>query len=184
VYHDSVDEITYSVTVDRGDLGAEDVTAAYNKICSGLTNALTLLGLRADFNSGDPKNCPNIAVNGKKISGSSQSFNGGVVLQHGTLLLSADLEKMFTYLRVPWAKTCMEIVNVAERKITSLKKELGKETSIEEAYGALVKGFQTALEMELSEGVLISEEKEMIVELGKKFADKDWTFLSTYAERL
>jgi lipoate-protein ligase A len=178
VYHDSKDEITYSVVMGREDLDAEDVTAAYNKICNGLTNALDLLGVKADFNPGDPKNCPNIAVNGRKISGSSQSFKGGVVLQHGTLLLSVDLEKMFTCLRVPWAKTCMEIVNVAERKITSLKKELGAEIGIEQAYAALVKGFQNALEMDLSECVLTAEEKETVETLrAEKFANRDWTFL-------
>jgi lipoate-protein ligase A len=184
VYHDTQDEITYSVIVGRADLGAEDVKAAYNKICNGLTNALDLLGVKADFNPGDPKNCPNIAVNGRKISGSAQSFKGGVVLQHGTLLLSVDLEKMFTYLRVPWAKTCMEIVNVAERKITSLKKELGTEIGIEHAYATLVKGFQNALEMDLSESVLTTEEKETVEKLRtEKFANKDWTFLGAWTGR-
>jgi lipoate-protein ligase A len=185
VYHDSQDEITYSLIVGREDLGAEDVTAAYNKICNGLTNALGLLGVRADFNPGDPKNCPNISVNGRKISGSAQSFKGGVVLQHGTLLLSVDLEKMFTYLRVPWAKTCMEIVNVAERKITSLKKELGAEISVEQTYAALVKGFQNALELNLSEDALMPEELETVERLrSEKFASTDWTFLGMYIDRV
>jgi lipoate-protein ligase A len=185
VYHDAQDEITYSVIVGREDLGAEDVKAAYNKICNGLTNALDLLGVKADFNPGDPKNCPNITVNGRKISGSAQSFKGSVVLQHGTLLLSVDLEKMFTYLRVPWAKTCMEIVNVAERKITSLKKEMGAEIGIEHAYAALVKGFQNALEMDLSESVLTTEEKETVEKLRtEKFANKDWTFLGAWTGRV
>ena len=40
VYHDSQGEITYSVVVKREDLGASDVTVAYNKICSGLTKRL------------------------------------------------------------------------------------------------------------------------------------------------
>lgn len=183
VYHDSQDEITYSIIVGRADLRVEDVTAAYNKICNGLTNALGLLGVRADFNPGDPKNCPNISVNGRKISGSAQSFKGDVVLQHGTLLLSVDLEKMFTYLRVPWAKTCMEIVNVAERKITSLKKELGAEISVEQAYAALVKGFESALEMNLSENTLTPEESETVERLHReKFANRDWTLLGTWSD--
>jgi lipoate-protein ligase A len=124
-------------------------------------------------------------VNGRKISGSAQSFKGGVVLQHGTLLLSVDLEKMFTYLRVPWAKTCMEIVNVAERKITSLKKELGAEISVEQTYAALVKGFQNALELNLSEDALMPEELETVERLrSEKFASTDWTFLGMYIDRV
>jgi len=178
VYHDSQDEITYSVVVSRDDLGAVDVTEAYKKICGGLINALRLLGVKADFSPGDTRNCPNVAVNGRKISGSSQSFKGGTVLQHGTLLLEADLEKMFTFLRVPWAKTCMEIVNVAERKITSVNKELGAKTSVEQAYVALVKGFREALNMKLSEGALTKEELETAEKLRKeKFLNQDWTSL-------
>jgi lipoate-protein ligase A len=185
VYHDSQDEITYSMIVGREDLGAEDVTAAYDKICDGLTNALALLRVEADFNPGDPKNCPNISVNGRKISGSAQSFKGGVVLQHGTLLLSVDLEKMFTYLRVPWAKTRMEIVKVAERKITSLKRELGTEIGVEQAYAALVKGFQNALEMNLSESKLTPEELETVERLHmEKFTNRDWTLVGEWTDRV
>lgn len=180
VYHDSEGEITYNIVVKREDLGAEDVTAAYTKICNGLTKGLELLGVKADFNPGDPKNCPNISVDGRKISGSAQSFKGGVILQHGTLLLSVDLEKMFTFLRVPWAKTCMEVVNVAERKITSVEEELGSKVAVEKAYVALVKGFQRALEMELLEGALTREELDTTEKLRpEKFANKNWTFLGT-----
>jgi len=181
VYHDSEDELTYSVVVKREDLSAEDTTAAYNKISSGLTKALELFGVKADFNPGDPKNCPNITINGRKISGSAQSLKGGVILQHGTLLLDVDLEKMFTFLRVPWAKTCMEIVNVAERKITSVKNELGSGVSVEEAYWASVKGFQEALKMELSDSALTSEEAMAVEHLRRdKFTDKNWTFLGKF----
>jgi lipoate-protein ligase A len=180
VYHDSQDEITYSVVVKREDLDAADVTAAYIKICNGLTKALGLLGVKADYNSGDQKNCPNIAVNGRKISGSAQSFKGDAVLQHGTLLLNVNLEKMFTFLRVPWAKTCIEILNIAEKKITSVKNEISPQTSVEQAYSALVKGFQQALDAEFSEGTLTREELETVEILRReKFANDDWTFLGT-----
>ena len=185
VYHDSQDEITYSMIVGRDDLDTEDVTSSYDKICKGLTNAVGLLGVKADFNQGDPRNCPNIAVNGRKISGSAQSFKGGVVLQHGTLLLSVDLKKMFTYLRVPWAKTCMEIVNVAERRITSLKKELGAEIDVEQAHAALVKGFQNTLEINLSESTLTPEELKTVERLRmEKFVSRNWTLLGAWTDRV
>jgi lipoate-protein ligase A len=183
VYHDSQDEITYSVIVKRDDLDTADVTAAYNKICGGLTKALDLLGVKADFNPGDQKNCPNIAVNGRKISGSAQSYKGGTVLQHGTLLISVDLEKMFTFLRVPWAKTCIEIVNVAEKRITSVKDELDSEVTVERAFAALVKGFEQAFGIELLEETLTEEELEAVEVLRReKFANEDWTFLGTLSK--
>ncbi|MGQ9566320.1 MAG: lipoate--protein ligase family protein [Candidatus Bathyarchaeales archaeon] len=182
VYHDSEDEITYSVVMTRDDLGEVDVTEAYKKICCGLINALELLGVKAEFSPGDTRNCPNVTVNGRKISGSSQSFKGGMVLQHGTILLRVNLEKMFTFLRVPWAKTCMEIVNVAEKKITSVRDELGIDISVEEAYKALVKGFKDAFRMRFIEGVLTREELEATEKLRKeKYANQDWTILGASA---
>jgi len=179
VYHDCEGEITYSVVIKREDLGAEDVTATYDRICAGLIKALELLGVKADFNPGDYKNCPNIAINGKKISGSAQSIKHGTILQHGTLLISLNLNKMFTFLRVPWAKTCIELVSIAERRITSVEDETGSEPTIQQAYLSLVEGFQSALNITLSEDTLTKEEEETSRVLSReKFASKDWTFLS------
>ena len=177
VYHDVEDEITYSVVANKKDLEAPDITAVYAKIYAGLAEAVKILGLRADFNKGNVKTCPNLMVKGKKISGSAQSHKKGVVLQHGTLLVDVDLQKMFTSLRVPWARTCMEVVGVAERKITSIKKELGRHVSIEEAKKALVKGFQKALNMKLVRGELTLYEKELSEKLCKeKYATDNWNF--------
>jgi len=182
VYHDSDGEITYSVIVKREDLGAEDVTAGYDKICGGLVKALELLRVTADFNPGDYKNCPNIAINGKKISGSAQSFKHGTILQHGTLLMSVNLNRMFTFLRVPWAKTRFELVNIAEHKITSLENETNSQATVQQAYSSLVQGFQQALNIRLLEGTLTNEEEETAGILsGEKFSSKDWTFLGKFS---
>jgi len=177
VYHDAEDEITYSVVANKKDLEAPDITAVYAKIYAGLAEAVKILGLRADFNKGNVKTCPNLMVNGKKISGSAQSHKKGVVLQHGTLLVDVNLKKMFTFLRVPWARTCMEVVGVAERKITSIKKEVGRHVSVEEVKEALVKGFQKALNMKLMRGELTLYEKELSEKLCKeKYVTDDWNF--------
>jgi len=163
VYHDSQGEITYSVIAKEEDFGTTDVFQAYNIICNGLIEAAKILGVKADFNPGDPKNCPNIAIQGKKISGSAQFHRGGVLLQHGTFLLEADLEKMFTFLQIPWAK------------LTSIKNELGEKVSTEEAYRALVKGFEKALNVQLREKVLTSYEQKLAQKLRMdKFLTKEW----------
>ena len=177
VYHDFEDEITYSVVANKKDLEAPDITTVYAKIYAGLAEAVKILGLKADFNKGNVKTCPNLIVSGKKISGSAQSHKRGVVLQHGTLLVDVKLEKMFTFLRVPWARTCMEVVGVAKRKITSVMKELGRNVSVEEVEEALVRGFQKALNIKLVEGKLTLYEKELSEKLCKeKYATDDWNF--------
>jgi lipoate-protein ligase A len=148
VYHDSENEITYSVVARKEDLQATDLASVYARIYSGLVEALRILGVIADFNEGTERICPNLSVNGRKISGSAQCHKAGVVLQHGTLLLKVDLEKMFTFLRAPGGKTCTEIVDIAERKITSVSGELGREVSVGEVTRALAQGFRETLDVE------------------------------------
>jgi lipoate-protein ligase A len=175
VYHDKEDEITYSVTVHKKDLEAKDITTVYAKIYTGLANALQILGIKADFNRGNEKTCPNLTVHGKKISGSAQSHKKNVVLQHGTLLLNVDLQKMFTYLRVPWAKTCIEVAKVAENKITSMKNELGRKVTIQEVHEALVGGFSSALHIRLVNSELTPYELALAQKLCKeKYSTNEW----------
>jgi lipoate-protein ligase A len=175
VYHDSENEVTYSVVVSKRELGTEDITEVYSRIYAGLVEALRILGVRADFCEGDAKTCPNLTVKGRKISGSAQSHRKGVALQHGTLLVDVDLERMFGLLRVPWAKTCMEIVNVARHRITSIRSEVGREVPIEEVSRALVEGFQKVLGADPVESELTKHEQELAEELCRsKYATEDW----------
>jgi lipoate-protein ligase A len=177
VYHDTEGEITYSVVANKKDLKAENINAVYAKFYGGIAEALKILGINADFNEGNAKTCPNLTVNSKKISGSAQSHKKGVVLQHGTLLIDVDLEEMFTFLRVPWAKTCIEVINVAKNKITSTKKELGKTVSVEEVNNALSEGFKKALNIQLLEDELTPYENEIASKLYKeKYTTDEWNF--------
>lgn len=177
VYHDTEGEITYSVVANKKDLKAENINVVYAKFYDGIAESLKILGINADFNEGNAKTCPNLTVNSKKISGSAQSHKKGVVLQHGTLLVDVDLEEMFTFLRVPWAKTCIEVINVAKNKITSIKKELGKTVSVEEVNNALSEGFKKALNIQLLEGELTPYENEIASKLYKeKYTTDEWNF--------
>jgi lipoate-protein ligase A len=177
VYHDAEDEITYSMIARKRDLGAEEITAVYSGIYAGLAEALRILGIHADFNQGTAKACPNLTINGKKISGSAQAHRSGVFLQHGTLLSEVNLERMFTFIRVPWAQTLTQIVSVAEKRITSINAELGKTVSTSEVNDALVKGFEKALDIRLTKGELTAGELELSKHLcQEKYATDDWNF--------
>ena len=175
VYHDAENEITYSVVADKASLETQDIAAVYAKIYAGLVETLRILGITADFNEGNAKTCPNLTVRGRKISGSDQCHKSGVVLQHGTLLLDVNLKRMFTLLRVPWAKTCMEVVNVAKDKITSINDELGRAASMEKVSQAWIEGFQKGLNMKLATGELTSYERELAQRLcTKKYGTDNW----------
>lgn len=175
VYHDAEGEITYSVVVRKEDLMSEGIVDVYAKVYAGIIEALNILGLSAGFNKGDAKACPNLTINGKKISGSAQCHKANTVLQHGTLLVDVNLEKMFTLLKVPWAGTCIEVVNIAKNKITSIKDELGRDVSIKEVIKALTEGFGKAFNVKLQDGELTAHEYLLAEKLHKeKYSSTDW----------
>ncbi|MEM1563756.1 MAG: biotin/lipoate A/B protein ligase family protein [Candidatus Bathyarchaeia archaeon] len=175
VYHDADGEITYSIVANKEDLKAKEITEVYAKIYAGIVEALKILGLKADFNEGDARACPNLTVNGRKISGSAQCHKSNAVLQHGTILVDVNFERMFTFIKVPWAKTCMEVVGIAKNKITSIRAELGKEIQHATVYNILVEGFQKALNITLEKDDLTSYEKELAEKICReKYATTEW----------
>jgi len=152
--------------------------SAYQKICSGLNEAIKILGAKAEFRPPDPKRCPNLTIRGRKFSGNAQSCKKGVLLQHGTFLLDIDHEKMFTFLKVPWAKTLGDVLEVSNRKLTSARQELKSKFTNEEAHQALVKGFEKVLKVQLVEEELTEYEQKLAEKYRKeRFVNEDWTLL-------
>jgi lipoate-protein ligase A len=92
VYHDTNGEVTYSVIVPESLVPA-GIGESYELLCNILIDAFAELGLAAEFR---PVN--DIVLDGKKISGNAQTRRGGVVLQHGTILLTVDPARMFSFL--------------------------------------------------------------------------------------
>ena len=174
VCHDYEGEVTYSVIAKTADFGTGDITTVYTKIYGAITDALRLLGVPADFSTGDAKNCPNLTVNGKKISGSSQTITRGVVLQHGTILRSVDIDKMFQLLQLKGA-SCTQAADIGKRKITSIQTELGHKISPDTVANALAQGFKAILKIQLEPSELTIEEKELANKLYKeKYTTKEW----------
>ncbi len=175
VFHDAQGETTYAVVARKQDLGTFDLTEIYVKIYSGLAKALENLGVTSDFNKGSLNACPNLTVKGRKISGSAQAHREGVVLQHGTLLVDVNLKRMFRVLKASSDQTCTQIAESAESKITSLRRELGRKVSSDEASEVLVQGFQTALEAEFVVGKLTQRETRNAENLRRsKYATEKW----------
>ena len=176
VYHDFEGEVTYSLAAKTSDFGTGDITSVYSKIYSAITDALRLLGVSADFSGGDAKNCPNLTVNGKKISGSSQIITHGVVLQHGTLLRSVDLPKMFTLLKLNDV-SCTQAAELAKRKITSIQAEIGHNAAPETIANALAQGFRAILKIQPEEGELTPSEVKNANKLYiEKYSNEKWNF--------
>jgi lipoate-protein ligase A len=166
---------TYSVAVKRKDLRTNDIAEAYNYICNGLIEAAHMLGVNAGYSEGKVKQCPNVIFNGRKISGSAQAHKRGVILQHGTFLMDVNLEKMFTFLKVPWKNACIDLESIASRKITSVADEVGNIVSLDRVYETFTKGFERALDIKLVEGTLTDCELGLARRLEEeKFATRGW----------
>jgi len=174
VYHAFEGEITYSLIVNETDLGVSDAVTGYQKLCGGIIYALDRLGVKAEFSSGSPRECPNILASGRKISGNAQLRRRGVILQHGTVLVDINLEEMFTFLRVPWAKSVEEVVQVAERKLTSLRQVLNSEIPFNAVSEALIQGFGKALQAQFIRGELTPFEVETAEKLYGKYRSDEW----------
>jgi len=175
VFHDQTGEVTYSVTAQTRDLDVADITAVYTCIYAAITDALRLLGIPADYSAGNQKNCPNLMVNARKISGSAQTVKRDVVQQHGTLLLRVDLPRMFQLLRIQGVDNCGVAAQIAQRKITSVQNELGHAVTAETVANALTQGFKTALKIQLKPAQLTLYEQALAKKLyTSKYATANW----------
>lgn len=164
VYHDPEGEVTYSIIAPERLFG-HDIPASYRQVCGHVIDALRLLGVESRFR---PVN--DIEAGGRKISGSAQTRRGGVLLQHGTLLLSFDAERMFSLLRPTAAK-------LSNRNINDILTSVGSLTnaSRDEVLKALREGFLSSRAWEASP--LTSHEANRAKELVARYRDDSWTFL-------
>jgi lipoate---protein ligase len=171
VYHDA--EITYSLVVPLGhELASEDILESYRRVCSGLVRGLALLGVEAAF---QPIN--DIASGGKKVSGNAQTRRRGCLLQHGTVLLDLQSERMFSLLKVPTEKLKGRLVAEVKERVTSLRAILGRAVAYGEAAEALRSGFAEAWGAELELSDFSPAELERAERLAsERFSSREWNF--------
>src|SRR5919201_4337500 len=105
-------ELTYSFVTKQYP---QNIMKSCEWICDAVVMSINRLGFDAGF---VPLN--DIVINGKKVSGSAQTRRKGVLLQHGTLLLGADVGKMFSVLKVPSEKLRDKIIKDVKERVTSL----------------------------------------------------------------
>lgn len=85
---------------DLGNLNYTFITGSgsgidFQRFCAPAVEFLRGLGLDASLSGRN-----DILVSGRKVSGSAQTWRGGRILHHGTLLYSADLSKLSNVLKV------------------------------------------------------------------------------------
>ncbi len=157
-------ELTYSFTTKQYP---QNIMESYRWICEAVVMSIKRLGFNASF---VPLN--DIVVNGKKVSGSAQTRRKGVLLQHGTLLLNLDVDKMFSILKVPSEKLRDKIIKDVKERVTSLAG-----TSFEEMASSLKTSFATKFDAILVSDCLSIDEVNRAKRLAEgKFSSKEWNY--------
>jgi len=168
VFHDQDGELTYSVVCGQDDLPL-DIIESYKLICGGLVRGFQKLGLQAEFR---PMN--DVQVGGKKISGSAQTRRWGSVLQHGTVLISPDIRKMFELLKVSHEKISDKFITSVFERVTTIERELGRKLDLEEVMMAMKDGFGDALKVKFEDGDLTDDELSLAEDLKTKYMSPEW----------
>lgn len=160
VFHES--ELTYSFISREFP---KDILESYKWVCSGILLGLKGIGIDGQF---VPLN--DLVWNGKKFSGNAQTRKGGVMLQHGTVLLQVDVDRMFSVLKVPNEKMKGKLIEDVKQRVTGIGKTFA------ETEAALRKGFASAMAAELYGDVAGGDEKALAAEIMRaKYADPEWT---------
>jgi lipoate---protein ligase len=157
-------ELTYSFITKQYQ---QNIMESCRWICDAIVMSINRLGFDASF---VPLN--DIVVNGKKVSGSAQTRRKGVLLQHGTLLLSVDVDKMFSVLKVPSEKLRDKIVKDVKERVTSLAG-----TTFDDMASSLKTSFAEKFDAKLVADTLSTEEISRAKWLAeRKYSSKEWNF--------
>ncbi len=146
VFHDA--ELTYSLVMGEDEL-PKDIVKSYEIICSFIVKGLEKLGIKGTFH---PIN--DIIVNGRKISGNAQTRKKGVLLQHGTILLDIDVDKMFSLLLVPDEKLKDKMIKVVKDRVTCLNQEAREKVPFDALIESFKEGFEETFNTALEPGNL------------------------------
>ncbi|MFP4633629.1 MAG: biotin/lipoate A/B protein ligase family protein [Candidatus Aenigmatarchaeota archaeon] len=173
VYKDPTGEINYSIIVPE-DLPTvpSDIEGSYERISQCIIRALEKIGIEAEHSG-----INDVVVEGRKISGNAQTRKNGVLLQHGTLLLDFEPEKMVKYLKISEEKSMDKVTSGLEERVTTLK-EMKPGLSMKEVKEALKQAFSEKFGHDLQKGDLTDYEEKKAGELCKeKYGTEDWNFM-------
>ncbi|WP_311195665.1 biotin/lipoate A/B protein ligase family protein [Planococcus sp. 107-1] len=189
-------ELTYSIIVseEHPDM-PESVTEAYRILSGGLLEGFKNLGLDAYFSVPDtaekladlkkPKSAVcfdapswyEMVVEGKKVAGSAQTRQKGVILQHGAILIDLDAEKLLSLFRFSDAGAKEKMRLKIPEKAVSINSLRSYQATMDECIEAFKEGFRSSLEIELEPYILTSEQMEYVKTLEKeKYASDSWNF--------
>ncbi|PGT87618.1 biotin/lipoate A/B protein ligase family protein [Bacillus sp. AFS040349] len=194
VLHDQ--ELTYSVIVsEEHPEMPKTVTEAYRVISEGILEGFKNLGLDAYFaiprtdeeKAGlksprsavcfDAPSWYELVVEGRKVAGSAQTRQKGVILQHGSILLDLDEDMLFDLFKYPNDRVKERMQRAFKNKAVATNELRDEPVTIDEAKKAFKEGFEKGLDIELEPYTLTSEEEAYVNEIAKnKYESDEWNF--------
>lgn len=192
VLHDQ--ELTYSIIVSESyPRMPRSVTQSYRVISNGLLEGFRQLGLQAEMVSladeaekeryssmgsaacFDSPSWYELVVEGRKVAGSAQTRQRGVILQHGSILLDLDAELLFDVLRFPSDRVKERMKDVFLKKAVAINQLREIPVTMEEALEAFTRGFEKGMEIQLSPGELSAYEKTLVRQLVEtRYSRDEW----------
>ena len=189
-------ELTYSVIVSEEYPNMpKTVTEAYRVISEGLLLGFRNLGLDAYFSVPDteekrdilkkPKSAVcfdapswyELVVEGKKVAGSAQTRQEGVILQHGAILIDLDDEKLISLFKFPSEASRERMRKHLPQKAVAINQLANRKVDVETCAKAFHKGFEDALDVELVPYELTEEQQDFVDNLAKtRYETDEWNF--------
>lgn len=189
-------ELTYSVIVSEDHPNMpKTVTEAYRVISEGVLKGFHNLGLEAYFavprtdeekeSLKNPRSAVcfdapswyELVVEGRKVAGSAQTRQKGVILQHGSILLDLNEEKLFSLFQYPSERIKERMQKAFKNKAVAINDICSRSITLTEAKEAFRKGFAEGLNIELEPYELTSEEKEVVNKLARdRYESDEWNY--------
>ncbi|MEK5103485.1 biotin/lipoate A/B protein ligase family protein [Cytobacillus sp. FSL M8-0252] len=189
-------ELTYSVIVpEEHPQMPKTVTEAYRVISEGVLRGFQQLGLEAYFavpRSKEEKemlknprssvcfDAPSwyeLVVEGRKVAGSAQTRQKGVILQHGSILLDLDEDKLFSLFKYSNDRVKERTQRAFSSKAVAINELTDRKITYEDAVVAFKKGFEEGLDIILEPYELNAEEITYVEKLAKeRYENDEWTF--------
>ncbi|PJK17599.1 octanoyltransferase [Chryseomicrobium excrementi] len=189
-------ELTYSVIVseDYPDM-PKTVTEAYRVISEGILQGFRNLGLQAEFSVpksesqrealSQPKSAVcfdapswyELVVEGKKVAGSAQTRQKGVILQHGAILIDLDEDKYLNCFSYESEEKRQKVKERLSQKAVSINKIVSKTIEVDQCIPAFKNGFESALNIHLTSFSLTPEQQQYVENLADtRYRSDEWNF--------
>lgn len=193
VLHDK--ELTYSVIVPESHPNMPStITEAYRVISKGLLEGFKLLGFDAYFAIPRSKeereklkqprsavcfDAPSwyeLVVEGRKIAGSAQTRQKGVILQHGSLLQDVDVDELFDMFIFKNDRLKEKMKKAFVDKAVAINDISDRHISIEEMEKAFEEGFKKGLNIEFKPLSLTENQLAEVKVLEEKYGSEEWLY--------